>query len=85
MCSEAARNLDLLCLQDCNLSEKDLSVLCDALIDGDCVKLRYLKLDGNANLQDSFVTRFLDVLQKGTVPNLSIISLGFTAITYRGL
>lgn len=85
ICSEAARNLDQLSLQDCNLSEEDLSLLCDALKDGSCVKLRYLKLDGNANIQDSFVTRFLDVLQKGTIPNMSIISLCFTSITYTGV
>ena len=86
LCSESCCNLTTLTLRDCGLSKDDLWKLMDGFDKGICNKLSTLRLDGNGEINNTFVTRFLQTYGKpNTLSNLSRLDLGYTQIDADGV
>ena len=86
LCSPASFNLRRLVLTNCNLCTQDLNDLLNALEETKyCRKIQYLKLSGNYNIDDMFMTRFLQVYAvEGLLPFLYELDLSYTNITKVG-
>ena len=84
--SEACCNLSTLSLRDCGLTKEDLFALMDGLDSGVCNKLTTLRLDGNGEIDNAFVKRFLDTYSKPNVlTTLGRLDLGYTQIDCEGV
>ena len=86
LCSPASFNLRRLILTNCNLCFQDLTCLLNALEETQyCRKIQYLKLSGNYNIDDQFMTHFIQVYGvKGILPFLYELDLSYTSITKVG-
>lgn len=85
LCSPAARQLEVLVVRDCCLTQDDLELLCQAFEEDGCPALEYLQLDGNSEVGDAFVDRLLGVIEKEHLKSLSGLELAYTSITVTGL
>ena len=86
LCSESFCNLTTLSLRDCGLSSDDLWKLMDGFDRGMCNKLSILRLDGNGEIDNRFVRRFLQTYGRpNTLSNLSRLDLGYTQIDAEGV
>ena len=51
-----------------------------------CTKLVSLRLDGNASIDDSFITRFIvSYKERESFPNLSRLDAGYTEVDMEGM
>lgn len=86
LAGEACCNLATLALRDCGLTAEDLQALLRGLAAGVCNKLVTLRLDGNGEVDDEFVERFLEVYGRpNTLTNLSRLDLAYTQIGVEGV
>lgn len=84
--SEACCNLNTLSLRDCGLTKEDLFAMMDGLDCGVCNKLTTLRLDGNGEIDNAFVERFLKTYSRPNVlSTLGRLDLGYTQIDYDGV
>lgn len=82
----AARNLTSLSLRDCGLTKRDVFLIMDGLDKGICAKLATLRLDGNPEIDDDFVVRFLKSYEeRQSLPGLSRLDMGYTQIDAAGV
>lgn len=83
--TEGAASLMSISLRDCQLSKKDLFTLMDGIDLGVCCKLDTLRLDGNSELDNSFIDRFIESYEKKSLPCLSRWDAGYTSINADGV
>lgn len=86
LCSPASSNLRRLVLMNCNLCKMDLTYLINAFeISKYCQKLQVLKLSGNYEIEDGFVTDFIRIYSiDGILPMLYELDLMYTSVTKVG-
>lgn len=83
--TKICQNLRELQLRDCNLSVSDLRLLVDSLSDSSCNKLNVLRVNGNSELNDSFVEHFLSVYEhRSVLGNLYELDLSYSSVTVTG-
>lgn len=81
----AVSNLQSLCLRDCGLTKEDLVKICDGLDAKKCVSLGCIRLDGNAEVDDDFMSRLIETLERGSIPAVYDIECTYTSITEVGV
>lgn len=86
LASDASRNLTSLSLRDCGLTREDVFRMLDGFDKQVCTKLMSLRLDGNASIDDSFITRFIvSYKERESFPNLSRLDAGYTEVDMEGM
>ena len=78
-------SLTSLSLRDCQLTKKDLFTLMDGIDLGNCPRLDTLRLDGNPELDNSFVKRLIKSIKSMSLPTLSQLDTGYTSIDAEGV
>lgn len=86
LCSPAASCLKRLVLMNCNLCKMDLTYLINAFeISKYCQKLQVLKLAGNYEIDDDFITDFVRIYSiDGILPVIYELDLMYTSVTKVG-